>query len=463
MTQKQQIQLLDSILPEIVKTNDPEGAMLKCAKKHNLAPAQLEKLAQVFNTTKTIVGLKKQANRGDSFSIVDVPSLVKQYTTYDPGAVLSQESKGIHAKVNKLVKSASFTGAFDFDERNKEEQLPNAFSIESEESSWATAVNRDLERGSSFSKQATKFADDIQDMRDVSVYRRVTGDLGLAVDTATQVAYDTHMDILEKCAAIMHRLTPDEGRWAECVRDIADNLGLEKAASVVKAVEDYFIEHRHHFRPADLVKDASADDCVFARDRHGVVDDAEEIADLIDINKQAKAQLAVYKKAAKNVDDDEDQKDKELQNGVSTVDALISGMSHPVVGAPSTNPAALVLDPSKNPVYSMVSSVKATRGALADSGESKYVDESKSKAESEAALQELMMSDSTISQADPGEVKALYSTISKIAPTVAKDPVMLGPVMKEALQYGSLPIQQVKDLMETEKLSVGNKVQLAKL
>lgn len=463
MTHKEQIKLLDSILPEIVKTNDPEGAMLKCARKRNLSPALLEKLAQVFNTSKTIVGLKKQANRGDSFSIVDVPKLVERYTEYRPGESVASSVKKSRQDGGVEKSASAVSGVVDGG------RLPNAFSFESGESGWAAAGGSEC--GDAFvSKQASRSADDIQDRRDGLVYRSITGNLNLAVDTASQVAYDTHMDILEKCAGIMHRLTPDDGRWAECVRDIADNLGLEKAASVITAVESYFLEHRHHFKPADLEKDASADDSAFARDRHGVVEDAEEIYELQQINKQAHEQLAVYEKVAgkggnKAADDDED--DSSVQNaaklGNETMAALVAGMKSPWMESPKDNPMSSMLSPKDTPTAGLIGALAASRGALVNPDDKKFIDASRDKARSEAAIQQLLMSDPTISEADPEEVRTLYETVNRLSPTIANDPVLLGPVLKEALQYGSLPIQQAKDLLEAEKHSIGNKVQQLKL
>lgn len=461
MTHKEQIKLLDTILPEIIKTNDPEGAMLKCAKKHNLSPALLEKLAQVFNTSKTIVGLKKQANRGDSFSIVDVPKLVERYTEYRPGESVASSVKksrqGAGVEKSASVASGIVDGG----------RLPNAFSFESAESGWAAAGGKDSDGGAFVSKQASRSAGDIQDRRDGLVYRSITGNLNLAVDTASQVAYDTHMDILEKCAGIMHRLTPDDGRWAECVRDIVDNLGLEKAASVITAVESYFIEHRHHFRPADLQKDAAADDSVFSRDRHGVVEDAEDIYELQQLNKQAHEQLAVYEKAAgkggSGDGDDEEGLDSSAKLGSNTVSELVNGIQHPVIPMSRENPMAAVLNPKDTPVASLIGALAASRGSLVNPDDKKYIDDATMKAESESAVQQLLMSDPTISEADPEEVRTLYETVNRLSPTIAKDPVLLGPVLKEALQYGSLPIQQAKDLLEAEKNSLSNKVQLSKL
>lgn len=465
MTQKQQIQLLDSILPEIVKTNDPEGAMLKCARKHNLAPAQLEKLAQVFNTTKTIVGLTKQANRGDSFSIVNVPELVSKYTTYDPAAELSRESKGVHAKVNRLVKSASAGGSWNpFDESVQEERLPNAFLTEFEKGDWDEHKAHTPGYDVVFGKRASALTDDLQNHRDSLVYRFVNDNLDLAVDKAYQVAYDTHMDIQEKCASIMHKLTPDEGRWAVCVQDIVDNLGLEKAASVIKSVEDYFIGHRHHFKPADLTKEASGWGEVFAKDHHGVVGIAEEIYDLQQINKEAKAAYARFAKAAGKGDKDDDSViEADAREGANSVNALINGMSHPFIPGPKESFLAPVLNPASNPVLNVANALASTKGSLVDPAERKYIDKSRDLAMSESALQDLMMSDKTIAEADPAEVRALYETVSRLSPTIAQDPVVLAPVLKEALQYGSLPIQQVKDLLDAEKTSLQNKVQLTKL
>lgn len=461
MTHKEQIKLLDSILPEIVKTNDPEGQLLKCARKRNLSPALLEKLAQVFNTSKTIVGLKKQANRGDSFSIVDVPKLVERYTEYRPGESVASSVKKSRQGGGVEKSASAVPGVVDGG------RLPNAFSFESGESGWAAAGGSEC-GGAFVSKQASRSADDIQDRRDGLVYRSITGNLNLAVDTASQVAYDTHMDILEKCAGIMHRLTPDDGRWAECVRDIADNLGLEKAASVITAVESYFLEHRHHFKPADLEKDASADDSAFARDRHGVVEDAEEIYELQQINKQAHEQLAVYEKAAgkgdnKAEDDEESGTDSSAQLGSDTMAALVNGIQHPVIPAPRENPMSVVFNPKDTPVASLIGMLATSRGSLVDPGDKKFIEASRGKAMSEAAIQQLLMSDPTISEADPEEVRTLYETVNRLSPTIANDPVLLGPVLKEALQYGSLPIQQAKDLLEAEKNSLGNKVQLTKL
>jgi hypothetical protein len=93
-------------MPEVVSTNNPEATLLKFAKTNNLYPTQLEKLGHAFNQCKTLVGLSKQANRGDSFSILNVPEMITKYSTYKPSDVLTKEEKKVHKQVDKIVKSA---------------------------------------------------------------------------------------------------------------------------------------------------------------------------------------------------------------------------------------------------------------------------------------------------------------------------------------------------------------------
>ena len=73
----------EGLIPEIKKTGDPSGAILKFASEKNLAPALVERLGYIYNTAKTVNYLDKSAadKRGNSFKILDVPELIKNYTS----------------------------------------------------------------------------------------------------------------------------------------------------------------------------------------------------------------------------------------------------------------------------------------------------------------------------------------------------------------------------------------------
>lgn len=71
--------LIDDVTPRIKKSGNAEGELLKYANEQNYSPAMLEALGQLFNTAKTLSFLDKSANRGGDFSLVDVPSMVNKY------------------------------------------------------------------------------------------------------------------------------------------------------------------------------------------------------------------------------------------------------------------------------------------------------------------------------------------------------------------------------------------------
>lgn len=73
--------LKNDITPEVRKSRKPEAELLKFARAQNLPPAQLEALAQLYNTAATVAYLEKHAgaDRGNSFPIVEVPDLVTDY------------------------------------------------------------------------------------------------------------------------------------------------------------------------------------------------------------------------------------------------------------------------------------------------------------------------------------------------------------------------------------------------
>jgi hypothetical protein len=95
MTHSKAVIILDELVPSINSTGDPAGVFIKYAQDNNLAPAELERLCQLFNTAKSVTHMQKSASRGSSYSILPVSDIVEQYTTYTP------KNKGV-------TKSAAF-------------------------------------------------------------------------------------------------------------------------------------------------------------------------------------------------------------------------------------------------------------------------------------------------------------------------------------------------------------------
>ena len=78
------------------------------------------------------------------------------------------------------------------------------------------------------------------------------------------------------------------------------------------------------------------------------------------------------------------------------------------------------------------------------------------------SLQRLMVSDPILAQATPDEVLEHFNTINEIAPAVASDPNKLRLPLREAVQYGSIPMHTLKELLEINKLIQGNREMASK-
>ena len=393
--------------------------MLKCARKNNLSPAQLEKLGHVYNTMKTIVGLEKQANRGDSFSILDVPKMVAKYTTYDANAELSAQAEKVHDKVDALMKDADGWSAIMGIGKSA---MQKAAAAGEGANDWLYHSNRPIPRIKTWLKEVAEDkggkVDYIDDNSDewMEVQASVKSDLKLMNKTASalgdikrarelweQTQYEADVELTAQCADLRNELLQDREKWANLVMDARDVLGHEKAAAALQIVENYFERVRCH----SFVKSASIQreyERRLAHDSTGLVGHLEEILELDAIVKRATALLQSSEKSAS-------------VPGISTVEDLVSQM----------------------------------RSATAKPDKQKDFDKKLDSAKKQTALENLMLNDSIISTADPNTVQDLHATISQLSPTVASDPVKLAPVLKEALQYDALPIQQIKDLLSVEE------------
>ncbi len=71
-------------------------------------------------------------------------------------------------------------------------------------------------------------------------------------------------------------------------------------------------------------------------------------------------------------------------------------------------------------------------------------------------LQRLMQTDPVISKADPQLVTEIFSTIRRGAPSIAADPALLRFQLREALQYGGIPVEGYGQLAKVRELDNEN-------
>ena len=102
MTHDSAVRIVVGMIPEIEKSG-AESVLTNYAKKEDLPPAQLEKLAQVLNTLLTVSHIEKAADRGSATHLVDVPTLVTAY------AIGHEPTKAARAAASHAVSHDSAT------------------------------------------------------------------------------------------------------------------------------------------------------------------------------------------------------------------------------------------------------------------------------------------------------------------------------------------------------------------
>lgn len=427
MTQAETIKMLDSIMPDIISTRDPEGTMLKCASKHNLSPAQLEHLGQVYNTTKTIVGLEKQANRGNSFKLLNVPEMVSKYASYDPSKKPTGKSKDVHEKVDKIIndqdgwglvaKSASLNEL-----PNLNMVVYNELSNELDDNDYSDDTLLDYHEKSAASR----------------LYDSVNEDLRIAHENYDQALFDAAEDIMVKMADIAIKLTPDEGRWDEVKYAAVKRYG-DKIQPALNTIEGYFNDIGHITEQGSFNKFASFG---VLEDKYGVMDSIKDIYELGEFLKEAANGPSF---PPFNGSDNGSVKKKVKEKSTEVVKGINNLFKTHERGKVMSAPANVALSTIKffNPTAELRSlNDKEVRDYLKD------IDDAKLNASAETTIASLLMKDPVVSSADPDEVERLYKAICKVAPSLSESPELMAATLKEALQFGSIPLPTLTALAD---------------
>lgn len=85
MTHNEAVKTVVKLAPSIAERG-AHSVLLEHADRESLAPAQLEKIAQLVNTTAVVSHAERSEDRGASFPLVDVPALVSEYIHQEKSA-----------------------------------------------------------------------------------------------------------------------------------------------------------------------------------------------------------------------------------------------------------------------------------------------------------------------------------------------------------------------------------------
>lgn len=475
MTQQQIINVLTSVAPRIAETNDPEGVLLKAASDHNMYPAQLEKLGHAFNQMKTLVGLEKQANRGDSFRLLDVQGMVSKYASYDPERQLSKKDKKVHGQVNKLMKEAAAT-LDPWDEMlftAKVSGMDKAASAGTQKSAALKKCER-LDWMDRLREMGASVEDEDDSAYIIEKHasaptreqlcKETVREVNALMESADNIIKEARYSLagmVEKVASYVQDKGPQS--WPEIVQDAVWQYGT-KCARAVEACEKYMEQEHTPFNV--LSKCASIRPAVVV-DRHNMLDLLSDIDGHVMVIKEAAAAREQYAPALAEAR-------AELAAIFEKAGAAAGpqGNSNPPPKNNPTNkkPKGKTQEPRKSeskkpdnvlpvkrmdiltPTMDTIRTVGDVAGIFLDDPnvEKKYIQDSKDRAAKEVTLHRLIMSDPVLSEVDPDLVRSHFNTIASISPTLAMDPNMTAAVLKESIQYGAIPLSMSKDLASFE-------------
>lgn len=440
MTTSKVISWLEEILPDIKRTGNPEAVMLKYASDNNLAPALLEKLAQVYNSAKTLNFLEKSADRGATFHVIDADQLVKKYVTDEPkSASVDPISDWIDGPATK---SASLTTSV-ADRWPGQVSGHPVLKEELENHLGAKKANAKAELRARSEAQAT-----------AANYR--------------QVVFDLNEDVNDLAVKIAERIRVLPGFDFAGLE--ADALGLH--GDGIKAACDTVSLRltRRHFPHK---RASAAGKSRLVRDAHGLMAELHKLADAISMHKAAAALAPEYIKEAtlaapataekprkpegadeeKNPSEMAKQPEGKSRSGGSSAAAPASGQRGNIAGGMM---AALSKIPvPQSPIEPVTVVQNLVREALPtrNTGQ-QLVDRDHADLHSQIVVERLLMTDPILSEADPHVVVSLANSIREHAPHVARDINAMRFALREAVQYQALPTHTVKDLAGVEKTRV---------
>lgn len=465
MTQQKLIDILTEAAPKIVETKDPEGVLLKAAAAHNMYPAQLEKLGHAFNSWKTLVAMEKQANRGDSFSLLDVPAMVGKYASYDPHKKLSQKDKELHEKVDNIHKSASddpYAWMYDVKPMHKAASGElNVFEKPKTLRDIQDLFNMELEAPNQSVSYEIKQASEEEKSVEKHLESHISY-LNQAEKVANALKANVRDSIEHEVKKIANYVRKSDGvSWAEIVEDTVDRYG-EKCASAIDTIESYLQINHVPYRTVDMSKRAYAP--TLLKDRHEQWSVIEKVIDLVDMFKEAADSL-------QNIEQDRNSSRQQLDELRKQAAPTPKGPANP---APTWMPQQKQSGGSKsgggisiqkgiNPVKGVQDAKGAVNSVLdaimgSQGDRDKAIDKAKAIGDQQLAIQQLILNDPVLQEADPAAVEDLYNTIASISPTFAKDKNMMSTALKEAVQYGAVPVNMLKDIAAIEKDVVDTKL-----
>lgn len=436
------LEVLEDLLPEIKKTGEPSDVLLKYARDNNLSPAQLEKMAQTFNQAKTLTYLDKSENRGGSFSLLDPSELISRFTDEDS---FPDEYSLKVAEEGGLDKVAS----------EEDQSILTRFEGPFLLGVATPALDK-------IAAEEMKQEESEKDM--VWRHEKEAAELRKQIELAEQVRDVAVGDIIKVARQIQWFLREDnELDKATLDLDVCADLGYDEGCRVLKQA------YGDSSYDTTVTKEASVDQ-TFNRettpDRVKALEMVRVLKQAMDTREAAVAYLEdLEKEAATQTREHQGQREQRrghtfrespsierISEESKDVGDYLSRVTENFIVAPASRGADAIAG-AKRPITRLEESLGLSRQDLLPKKNKtqEKVDMSYNEVQAATTLARLMQTDPILSEADPDEVTDMFNTLQNTDPEFVRDPARLRMALREAVQYGMIPMHTLKEMTSMRK------------
>jgi len=509
MNRPQALQALKNLLPEITRSGDPAGTLIKAAEDRGWSPEQLQHVGQLYNTAKAVTFMDKvgQSLRGSQHSILDVPKMVMDFVSTpvksarpsreassewleDPAPMskaasgrLSDDDWFEDAPIEKragtlpdfmsdihrddvLVKSARETvpayRTSDIQVRTslrEELRVKEAAAHEAqllEDYTW----DRTEELHSSLAKFAKSHLFDVADEIEQDMTAALGEEKVACVIRALEPFCETTGRQLKRASSLLDGFVYDRHSAQEIYEEIWDKASLLETAHRMKSaakivlpgpgVSDAALSGNLTEEQLRSIRQAPA----VESQPHKSTDSSSGKSPSNASTKPRGSQTSTPKDPSKAKTNPKSEKEKTEPKGDSTAETVSKGVNTAAdVAQGGVNSIQAMLSASGNAMTSHADSVNSVVGALKPekNEHQKAVDEGARQALEKATILQLMLQDDVIRSADPSKVERLYTALVTEEPALATNPEALGIALREAIQYDGVAMHTMSELGKHRK------------
>lgn len=479
MTHDSATRIVAQLVPEIEKRGSAAGVLTSYAVAEDLPPAQLEKLAQVYNTLRTVshIDTADESGRGSTVPLLDVPKLVLDYASENEKSARTRLADASHdvrlVDLNRALRSElrpalSKAAAADMDTLRQQSDAALTVTI-----NRATAEEALLSLEVDLEHDISKMASDLFGAapRPDAINRPLVRDIS---EFELEALYHQPTSIVKAAGdylaafAAPHRVTLLRHDFSAPLSKRAYALGHERgeqlgalglalgAYDVIKSAstsaEDVFalinaagqspdadMNIRYDPEAADPSAPASEGD---AEDTAAILEQAKNDGLIASTEQQPHPPREQREARQEKSDKDSGGKGGKGRGvgdlALSAAAAPFAAVGHAVTGAAQKADEAL----------SKIVSKERNNGAQ------RAADMSIDDIKRAMSLRRLIGTDPVLREQDPKTVLEIYNAVAARNPEVASDMASLRLVLREAVSYEGLTLDAQKQLTEVRKNSL---------